>query len=197
MTNLAKSSKPSHSDVVHHLLDNLDKLGIKRVKREGYLTEVRMCLGQDLEGFIDLVTIGGYRVRGNKRGTTLVLYKVKTDTSGLFRVIFRALQQVSMYQLALRNPLLYVKEEDKIEKLSNSLAYKKYLVIQKALWEEERGFSDEEKERLGELIVLSEVGIITYDDRWKFREEREYGYPKEEPTEYLGKTVRKKKLEKK
>lgn len=194
MTDLTKPWKPSHPEVVLRLRENLPKLGIKVVD---YAAEVKISVGQDLERSIDLVTIAGYRIRGNKRGNALVLYEVKTDPSGLFRVIFGALQQVSMYSLALGNPDLYVRREDSKAKLLNSLYYKKYLVIQKALWEERKELSDQEIQKLGEVLVSWEVGIITYDDRWRFREDREFGYPKEELTWYLGKTVRKKKLEKK
>lgn len=194
MTNSTKPSKPSHPDVVHRLLDNLDKLGIKRAD---YLSEVKMRLGQDVERQIDLVTIRGYRTRGEKQGNVLTLYEIKTDTSGLFPVVIRALQQLSMYSLALNKPRLYVVDEDKIKKLSNSFGYRRYLVIQKILWDELEDLSEAEEEKLDEILYHWKVGIITYDSKWKFKEDKFHGYPEEQPTGWLAKTVRKKRSEKK
>lgn len=194
MTNLAKPWKPSHPDVVHRLLDNSDKLGIHYVD---YITEVRMHIGQDVERQIDLVTIGSLRTRGEKQGNFLILYEIKTDPSRLFRIVLGAIEQLRMYSLALNNPPLYVVGEDRIEKLSHSFGYRQWLVIQKALWEEREGLSEDELEKLGEILALWNVGIITYDAKWKFKVDEEFGIPQEEPTEYLTKTVRKKRAEKK
>lgn len=190
MANATKPWKPSHSDVVNRLRDNLGKLGMKVVD---YLTEVRMRLGQDVEGQIDLVTIGGYRIRGGKRGNILTVFEAKAEPSRLFRVVFDALQQLSMYSLALNSPHLYVVGEDKIDKLSNSLGYQRYLVIQEALWDERTGVSEADLEKLSEILVLWNVGIITYDSKWKFRIDKDFGNPEEESTDYLAKTAKRRK----
>jgi len=182
--------KPSHSDVINHLRDNLGKLGIRVVY---YLTEVRLHIGQDMTGHIDLVTVGGYRTRGDRQGNVLCLFEVKAEPSQLFRVVLRALQQIDMYSLALEHPSLFVVGEDKIEKLSNSLAYQQYLVIQEALWDEQADLSESDLERLQEILDSFDIGIITYNSKWKFKLDKYWGKPGERETPYLAKTVKRKK----
>ncbi len=187
MADTTKAWKPSHPDVVHRLLDNLDKLGTKAVD---YLTEVRISLGQGLVNQLDLVVMSGYRTRAGKRGKVMTLYEVKTEPSGLFRIILGALQQLSMYHLALNHPALYVIGEDKIEKLSDSLGYRQYVVIQEALWGETEELSEDELEKLSELLVLRNVGVVTYDSRWRFRLDKFFGKPDEEQTDWLANTAK-------
>ena len=182
MTNVATPWQPVHDDVVHRLRDNLDKLGIKVVD---YLVEARLHLGQDMKCRMDLVTIAGSRTRRGKMGNVVALFEVKTEPSQLFRVIFQGLQQLAMYELGLSNPNLYLAGQDKQEKLSNSLAYRKYLVIQKALWDELDDLSEDDVEKLSEVLDKWNVGIITFDAKWTFRLDKAFGNPAEEETEYL------------
>ena len=182
MANVATPWQPVHDDVVHRLRDQMGTLGIKVV---GYLVEARLRLGQDMKCRMDLVTIAGSRTRGGKKGNVVTLFEVKTEPSQLFRVVFQGLQQLSMYELGLENPSLYVVGEEKQEKLANSLAYRKYLVIQKALRDEWDSLSEEEREKLSEILDKWNVGIITFDAKWKFRLDRWFGKPCEEETDYL------------
>lgn len=190
MANVVTPWQPVHDDVVHRLRDKLGTLGIKVVD---YLVEARLRLGQDMKCKMDLVTIAGSRTRGGKKGNVVALFEVKTEPSQLFRVVFQGLQQLSMYELGLGNPSLYVVGEDKQEKLVNSLAYRKYLVIQKALWDEWDGLSEEEREKLSEILDKWNVGIITFDAKWKFRLDRWFGKPREEETSYLVKARKRQK----
>lgn len=190
MANETRPWKPLHSEVVKRLCDNLDKLDIKYAD---YLTEVRMHVGQDVNRQIDLVTIGGHRTRETKRGNVLTLFAVKVEPSQLFRTVVDALQQMSLYELALLDPSLYVVGEDRIEKLSNSLTYRRYLVIQRASWDEQKDLSEDEVEKLSEILALQNIRIITYDSKWKFKLEEPFGHPKEETTHYLGKAVKRQK----
>lgn len=189
MANVVTSWQPVHDDVVHRLRDNLGTLGIKVVD---YLVETRLRLGQDMKCRMDLVTIAGSRTRRGKKGNVVTLFEVKTESSQLFRVIFQGLQQLSMYELGLENPSLYVVGQDKQEKLSNSLAYREYLVIQKALWDEWDGLSEEEREKLSEILYKWNVGIITFDAKWKFRLDRWFK-PDEEDTSDLVKARKRQK----
>jgi hypothetical protein len=200
MTNLVKPWKPTHADVVHRLLDNLDKLGIKR---RDYASEATVRIGPSVKGRLDLVVIGRPRIRGNERGNVLTLFEVKTEPYGLVPVVWLGIQQLDMYSLALDHPDMYVKGQENIDKLSHSLAYRQYLVIQKALWDEFENLSEDDRSRLETVLDDYYVGVITFDNKWIFKLDEYIGKPQErethsgKPMRDKGKTVRKKKAEKK
>ena len=186
MAKAAITDQPVHDDVVHRLRDSLPKLGIKYVQ---YLAEAKLRLGPDVQRRMDLVTIAGIRTRGGRKGTIVNLFEVKTEQCQLFQVVHQGVQQLSVYELGLANPSLYVVGEAKQQMLENSLAYRKYLVIPQALWDEWDDLSDEDVEKMSEILALRNVGIITFDTKWKFRLDKVFGNPSEEETPYLGKAV--------
>lgn len=194
MANTEESWKPSHTDVLTRLLKNLDKLGITAID---HLTEVRIVFGQDKEGRLDLVTIGRKRTRKGKQGNIVTLFEIKTEASRLFRVVADGVQQLTLYELALNNPDLYITEQEKVKKLSNTLAYKNYLVIQQALLDEWEDLSEHEWEKFSEILAFFNVGIITYDNKWKFSIDKNISEAQEEDTEWLTKRVVKAKINKK
>ena len=188
MTVSGKRWKPNHDTVVLKL-PNQKKLGFKKVDEK---SGIRVVIGPGQEGQLDLVVALAYRTRGKLRGNAHILFEVKTEHSGLLPTVWKALQQLDMYRWALEDPDLFtVKESDKAW-LSNSLAYRKYIVIQKALWEEEKGLSERDQEKLLTLLDRYCVGIITYDEKWRFSLEKRYPLADEQHTEHLGKTVTKK-----
>jgi hypothetical protein len=166
MASEAMPWKPPHSEVVKHLCDNLGKLGIKYID---HLLEVRTHIGQDVNHQIDLVTTGDFRARGAMRSNHLTVFVVKSEPSHLFRTVLDALQQVSLCEFALLNPSLYVVGDNKMEKSSNGLVCRQYLVIQRAIWDEQKGLSEDEAEKLRIIIALRSAKIITYASKWRFK----------------------------
>ena len=187
MAKATVTGQPVHADVVHRLRDSLPKLGIKYVQ---YLAEAKLRLGQDMKGRMDLVTMSGSRTRGGKKGTVVNLFEVKTEQCQLFRVVHQGVQQLSVYELGLANPSLYVVGEAKQQMLENSLAYRKYLVIPQALWDEWDDLSDDDAEKMSEILDLWDVGIITFDTKWRFKLDKWFGKPREQETSYLVKAAR-------
>lgn len=188
-----ESFKPNHDTVLLKLKDNLKKLGFKKVDEE---SGIRVLIGPGVEGKLDLVVVLGYRTRGNRRGNALVLFEVKTEQRGLFPIVWKGLTQLDMYSLALERPDLYTFKESDRATLSNSLYYKAYLVIQKSLWDEVKELSASDKEKLKKLFWFHSTGIITYDEQYRFREVKDYGCPEDLSTEYLGKKIKRERIEK-
>jgi hypothetical protein len=68
-------------------------------------------------------------------------------------------------------------------------------VIQGALWDELDDLSEEEKEKMLEILDKWKMGIITFDAKWKFRLDKLFPAPEEEDTGYLLKARRRQKGE--
>lgn len=186
MAKVTERWKPNHSDVVHRLRDQLGKLGIKTVD---FSTEVQVHVGPGVSGQLDLVAIQGYRTRQGKRGNLLALFEVKSEFSGLVSIVWHGLRQLGMYSLALDYPHLYLTKQEEIKKLSNSLAYRVYLVIQKQLWDEFEDLTERDRERLETILNDWQCGIITFDNKWSFKLHKDWANPPQQETSF-GKPVK-------
>ena len=165
--------KRSHTDVLFALLDYERKTS-KFFKE--FFTELNFDFGCGWAR-ADLVIIEEGRSVAGRRGKTVSLYEVKTEETGLSKTIFDSCKQVSLYQLGISKPLLFIRDKIKAEILNGSLAFSVELVIPEKLLEEVRYYPQDYFEKLKVFLQFHRAGILAYTPQMNFYQPKGFPLP--------------------
>lgn len=167
---MSKVWRPSHSDVLSKLLEREQA---ENSYVTDYLTELDFDFGA-VKARADLVLVeSGKSVRVG-RGKTLVLYEIRTESRELMPVLYESCRPIEFYRLGLRHPKTFVSDPEKAEKIGGSLSFRVYIVLHDDVWFERVLFHKGYRDKMDKLLKHFDVGIITYNKDWKFKNDSRY-----------------------
>jgi len=138
-----------------------------------YLEELDFDFGA-VKARADLVLIESGRSVRAGRGKTLVLYEISTESRGLMPVLYESCRQIELYRLGLKYPRTFVSDPEKAERIGGSLSFRVCVVLHDDVWFERVLFHKGYRDKMDKLLKHFDVGIITYNKNWKFKNDSRY-----------------------